>query len=239
MTRKLSAIGFFLAFSLFAIVGCEAQQGENQNNKTTTNQSLNNDSNMDKVSYGYGVLLGQSLKQQGMEELDLDRLKEGIRDVLLGGELEMSEEDALLAVQTYDMERRSSAAKVAEESENVWLDENGKKEGVITTSSGLQYKVLKEGNGNSPSATDRVKVDYEGTLLDGTVFDSSYERGEAIEFPLNQVISGWTEGVQLMKEGAKYEFYIPSRLAYGEQSPSPAIPANSTLIFIVELHEVL
>ena len=115
--------------------------------------------------------------------------------------------------------------------------ENGKKEGVKTTASGLQYKVLTAGTGKSPKATDVVEVNYEGKLLDGTVFDSSYERGEPIEFPLNQVIAGWTEGLQLMKEGGKYEFYIPSDIAYGEAG-NAGIEPNSTLIFTVELLKV-
>ena len=118
-----------------------------------------------------------------------------------------------------------------------FLAENGKKAGVKTTASGLQYKVITEGKGKMPKATDVVEVNYEGKLLDGKVFDSSYERGEPIEFPLNQVIAGWTEGLQLMKEGGKYEFYIPSDIAYGEAGNS-GIEPNSTLIFTVELLKV-
>ena len=120
-----------------------------------------------------------------------------------------------------------------------FLKENAKKEGVKTTASGLQYKVIKEGEGKSPKATDTVKVNYEGKLIDGKIFDSSYKRGEPIEFPLNGVIPGWTEGVQLMKEGATYEFVIPSKLAYGERgAPGGTIPPNATLIFKVELIQV-
>jgi FKBP-type peptidyl-prolyl cis-trans isomerase len=117
----------------------------------------------------------------------------------------------------------------------VFLEANGKKEGVTTTASGLQYKVIKAGTGAQPKATDTVKVHYKGTFLDGKTFDSSYDRGEPISFPLNRVIAGWTEGVQLMPVGATYEFYIPSNLAYGERGAGGAIPPNATLIFVVEL----
>ena len=121
---------------------------------------------------------------------------------------------------------------------DAYLKENAKKEGVKTTASGLQYQVIKEGEGKSPKATDTVLVHYKGTLLNGTEFDSSYKRNEPIEFPLNRVIPGWTEGVQLMKEGAKYQFTIPSKLAYGERGAGGAIPPNATLIFDVELLKV-
>ena len=119
-----------------------------------------------------------------------------------------------------------------------FLEDNAKKEGVVVTASGLQYKILTPGTGRSPKATDTVEVHYEGTLIDGTVFDSSYRRKESIEFPLNQVIAGWTEGVQLMQEGAKYRFYIPSRLAYGSRGAGGVIGPNQALIFDVELIKV-
>lgn len=129
-------------------------------------------------------------------------------------------------------------AQTALEKGQEFLKENAKKEGVKTTASGLQYKVLREGSGKQPKATDTVEVNYEGKLIDGTVFDSSYKRGESISFPLNQVIPGWTEGVQLMKEGAKYQFYIPSKLAYGSRGAGGAIGPDETLIFDVELIKV-
>lgn len=132
----------------------------------------------------------------------------------------------------------SLMAETELEKGEAFLKENAKKDGVKTTATGLQYKVLKEGEGKSPKATDTVKVNYEGKLIDGKVFDSSYKRGEPIEFPLNGVIPGWTEGVQLMKEGATYEFTIPSKLAYGERGAGGAIPPNATLIFKVELIQV-
>jgi len=129
-------------------------------------------------------------------------------------------------------------AQTALEKGQAFLKENAKKEGVKTTASGLQYKVLKEGTGKQPKPTDTVEVNYEGRLIDGTVFDSSYKRGQSITFPLNQVIPGWTEGVALMKEGAKYEFYIPSNLAYGSNGAGSDIGPDETLIFVVELIKV-
>ena len=128
--------------------------------------------------------------------------------------------------------------KVEVDEGKVFLEDNMKKTGITVTDRGLQYEVLQEGAGKSPSATDRVTVHYEGTLIDGTKFDSSYDRGEPIDFGLNQVIRGWTEGVQLMKEGSKYKFFIPSELAYGEQGSPGAIPPNAALIFTVELIRV-
>ena len=145
---------------------------------------------------------------------------------------------AIIAAATTILTPTILMAQTALEKGEAYLHENGKKEGVHTTASGLQYKVLKEGAGRSPKATDTVKVNYRGTLLDGTEFDSSYKRNQPIEFALNQVIPGWTEGVQLMKEGAKYEFVIPSKLAYGRRGAGGVIGPDETLIFEVELLSV-
>ncbi|MEC7283749.1 MAG: FKBP-type peptidyl-prolyl cis-trans isomerase, partial [Pseudomonadota bacterium] len=174
----------------------------------------------------------QDALQQGFKDGLNDTLKftpEQIQQIAQQGE------EVLRAKQ---QEMAEQAAEKNIEAGLAYLEENGKKEGVVTTESGLQYEVLEEGEGASPEATDMVKVHYRGTLLDGTEFDSSYKRGEPAEFPLNRVISGWTEGVQLMKEGAKYRFHIPSELAYGARSTG-AITPNSTLIFDVELLEVV
>ena len=136
-------------------------------------------------------------------------------------------------------EEQAAVAAEKKEAEQAYLAENAKKEGVQTTESGLQYKVIEEGSGESPAETDQVQVNYEGKLLDGTVFDSSYERQKPATFGVNQVISGWTEGLQLMKEGAKYEFYIPADLAYGQRGSGPKIGPGETLIFTVELLDVI
>ena len=195
-----------------------------------------------KSSYAIGMDIGSNFKRQ---ELDIDAkvLAAGIADAI-AGKTQMTEAEAKAAINdirtqmTAKMEskQKTDADKNVKDGE-AFLAANAKKDGVKTTASGLQYKVLKpgDGKGKMPKATDTVKVHYHGTLLDGSVFDSSVERGEPISFPLNGVIPGWTEGLQLMKEGDKFQFVIPGKLAYGAQSPSPKIGPNSTLVFDVEL----
>ncbi len=202
---------------------------------------------MDKLSYALGLGIGQQLKQMGLkDDLKVEDFAQSITDVLNDNELKVSNAEAQTLVNAYfqQMEEKMRAAnaekgKAAREEGRVFLENNGKRAEVVTTKSGLQYEVLKEGNDKHPKATDQVRCHYEGTLLDGTVFDSSYKRGEPAVFGLNQVIAGWTEGVQLMGEGAKYRFYIPYLLAYGENGAGASIPPYSTLIFDVELLEVL
>ncbi len=202
---------------------------------------------MDKLSYALGLGIGQQLKQMGLkDDLKVEDFAQSITDVLNDNELKVSNAEAQTLVNAYfqQMEEKMNAAnaekgKAAREEGRVFLENNGKRAEVVTTKSGLQYEVLKEGNGKHPKATDQVRCHYEGTLLDGTVFDSSYKRNEPAVFGLNQVIAGWTEGVQLMGEGAKYRFYIPYLLAYGERGAGASIPPYSTLIFDVELLEVL
>jgi FKBP-type peptidyl-prolyl cis-trans isomerase FklB len=201
---------------------------------------------MDKLSYALGLGIGQQLAQMGATNLNVDDFAQSIKDVLQGNELKVSHREAQQIVQDYfakqeekmnaERAEKGKAAKVAGEQ---YLAENAKKEGVITLPSGLQYQVLKEGNGKKPSAKDSVKCHYEGFLIDGTVFDSSVQRGEPAVFGLQQVIAGWTEGLQLMQEGAKYRFFIPYRLAYGEGGAGGMIPPYAALIFDVELIEVV
>ena len=200
---------------------------------------------MDKVSYSLGLGIGQQLAQMGANGISAEDFAQAIKDVLEGNELKISHRDAQGIVQEFFQKKeaeiqaqRAEQGKIHKEAGEKFLAENTKKEGVITLPSGLQYEVLKEGNGKKPSAKDTVVCHYEGTLIDGTVFDSSYKRGEAATFPLQQVIAGWTEGVQLMQEGAKYRFYIPYRLAYGEGGAGAQIPPFAALIFDVELIEV-
>jgi len=199
---------------------------------------------MDKVSYALGIGIGRQLSQMGAADLNIDDFAQAIKDVI-AGDLKLGDAEAQQIVQEFfakqEEKQKAEAAekgKAAKQDGEKFLAENGKKEGVITTVSGLQYQVLREGNGQSPKATDTVECHYEGTLIDGTKFDSSYDRGQTATFPLNQVIAGWTEGLQLMKEGAKYRFFIPYELGYGERGAGTSIPPFSTLVFDVELVSV-
>ena len=201
---------------------------------------------MDKVSYALGLGIGQQLAQMGASELNIDDFAQAIKDVVSGSELKVQHREAQQIVQEYFQKQeqkmnaqRAEAGKVHKEAGEKYLAENAKKDGVITLPSGLQYQVLKEGNGKKPTAKDTVKCHYEGFLIDGTVFDSSVQRGEPATFPLQQVSAGWTEGLQLMQEGAKYRFFIPYRLAYGEGGAGSSIPPFAALVFDVELIEVM
>lgn len=202
---------------------------------------------MDKLSYALGLGIGQQLKQMGLKDsLVIDDFAASIADVLNDNDLKVSHQEGQAIVNAFfqDLESKQKAAqaeagKAAKTAGEDFLAENAKKEGVTVTKSGLQYEVLNEGSGKKPKATDTVRCHYEGRLLDGTVFDSSYKRNEPADFGLQQVIAGWTEGVQLMSEGAKYRFYIPYMLAYGEGGAGAMIPPFSTLVFDVELIKVL
>ena len=201
---------------------------------------------MDKVSYALGIGIGHQLANMGGQELNIDDFAQAVKDVLGGKELKIKSSEAQMIVQEIFAaqeqkinKQREEAGKMAKEAGEKYLAENAKKDGIITLPSGLQYQVLKEGNGKKPSAKDSVKCHYEGFLIDGTVFDSSVQRGEPAVFGLQQVIAGWTEGLQLMQEGAKYRFFIPYRLAYGEGGAGGSIPPYAALIFDVELIQVM
>ena len=201
---------------------------------------------MDKLSYALGLGIGQQLSQMGASDISAEDFAQAIKDVLEGNELKVSHREAQAIVQDYFQKQeqklqaqRAEAGKAHKEAGEKYLAENAKKEGVITLPSGLQYQVLKEGSGKKPTAKDTVQCHYEGFLIDGTVFDSSIQRGEPATFPLQQVIAGWTEGLQLMQEGAKYRFFIPYRLGYGEGGAGNSIPPFAALIFDVELIQVV
>ncbi len=202
---------------------------------------------MDKFSYALGLGIGQQLKQMGLKgKLVINDFAASITDVLEDNDLKVSHQEGQQIVNAFfrELEQKQNAAKAeagkaAKEEGAKFLAENAKKDSVIVTKSGLQYEVLTEGTGKQPKATDTVRCHYEGRLLDGTIFDSSYKRNAPADFGLQQVIAGWTEGVQLMAEGAKYRFYIPYMLAYGEGGAGAMIPPFATLIFDVELIKVL
>lgn len=194
---------------------------------------------MNKISYALGLGIGHQLKSMNIEDFSVEDFAKSISDVMSGKETAMTSQEAQVMLNEYFQKKEKEQAQTAIAEGKVYLEENAKRDGVTQTKSGLQYEVLTEGTGKSPKATDTVRCHYEGRLLDGTVFDSSYKRGEPADFGLNQVIPGWTEGVQLMKEGAKFRFHIPYLLAYGERGAGAQIPPYSTLIFDVELIKVL
>jgi FKBP-type peptidyl-prolyl cis-trans isomerase len=215
---------FLLPFLPLAFAACNGQK------------QIDLTSDKGKMSYFIGQQVGKQLKQQNLD-IDGDVIAASISDVMAGKEPRLTQAEMMAVMQKAQAAQGSKSAaegKVNLEKGAAFLADNKKKSGVKTTASGLQYEVMTEGKGASPKATDTVKVHYKGTLLDGTKFDSSYDRGQPAEFPLNGVIRGWTEGLQLMKVGGKNKLYVPSDLAYGPQG-RPGIPANSVLIFEVEL----
>lgn len=194
---------------------------------------------VDSLSAAIGVSFSNSLTSQGISDVNIDVLTKTITAALKGEKTTFSSEEANKFIGEYFqkmMEEKGAAVKIEGEK---FLEENKKKTGVTTTASGLQYSVIKMGDGPKPSATDKVKTHYHGTLTNGTVFDSSVDRGEPVEFPVNGVIKGWTEALQLMPVGSKWKLYIPYDLAYGERAAGPQIPAYSALVFEVELLEIV
>lgn len=194
---------------------------------------------MEKLSYALGMIIGHNLKGMNVTNLNGADFAKAVEDVLSGAKTAISDTEAQQLVTDYLQRQEAEKGAAAREAGEKFLAENAKKEGVTVLPSGLQYSVITEGKGRKPAATDSVKCHYEGTLIDGTVFDSSYRRGEPATFPLNGVIAGWTEGVQLMAEGAKFRFFIPFNLAYGSRGAGQSIPPYAALIFDVELLEVL
>ena len=190
---------------------------------------------MDKISYAIGLSMGQNLMGSGVTSLEYADLAAGIKDVLEKNQPQISYQEAQQVLGKFFSELEEKIAGEAKAAGEAFLVENAKREGVKVTESGLQYEVLEATIGQKPKATDKVRVHYEGTLIDGTVFDSSYKRGESITFGLNQVIKGWTEGLQLMSIGSKYKLYLPYQLAYGERGAGANIPPYAALIFTVEL----
>ena len=222
-----------------------AQATAQNNSSVASNNNVTNDSSApEKVGYSFGYLMGKS-NADAVKDLDVNTFLAGFKDGYGGKAAALTEDQMKTTLLQYkqnqdavEMKAFEQKAKANTEAATKFLADNAKKEGVKTTASGLQYQVLKQGTGKRPTATSKVTVHYEGRLMDGTVFDSSIDRGEPLSFALNQVIAGWTEGLQLMQEGSKYRFVIPSNLAYGETGAGESIGPNSTLIFDVELLKV-
>lgn len=195
------------------------------------------ETNVDKMSYGIGMSMARSVTGQPIE-INAEAMIAGLQDVLNEKPARLEESvirEAFAAVREEQMAKQQVESEAVLKEGETYLAETRNKEGVKPTDSGLLYEVLVEGEGDKPAASDTVEVHYQGTLIDGTVFDSSIERGTPAKFPVNRVISGWTEALQMMKVGGKWRLHIPAELAYGAQSPSPRIPANSVLVFEVEL----
>lgn len=224
------------------LVGCGQESETPHTHAVSQEKEVKLETTEQKVSYGIGVNIGRQLSDDSAD-IDPQTVIAGINDLLSGSELKMSDEEIQQAFQEMREKAMEEQRKQAEEAAQVGVDflaENAKKEGINVTETGLQYEVLSASDaGASPSATDTVRVHYHGTLINGDVFDSSVDRGQPAEFPVNRVIAGWTEALQMMKVGDKWKLYIPAELAYGERSPSASIPPHSALIFEVELLDVL
>ncbi len=226
---------YFLAIA-FVVAATSCQQGGTK--------SVKLESNIDSVSYAIGILVGANNLQQlknapGGSELNKDVMAAAFTIASTEGEAKMTEEEAQSVVQNFFQAQGKKEAQENLEKGNSFLEENAKRPGITTTESGLQYEVLTEGTGPKPTAEDRVRVHYHGTLIDGTVFDSSVERGEPAVFGVGQVIPGWTEALQLMPVGSKWKIYLPASIAYGERGAGQDIGPNSALIFEVELLEIV
>jgi len=196
------------------------------------------ESEMEKVSYSLGVNMASSVKSQGLESIDANAVAKAFNDVFEGKDLDISEEESMSILQEFFGKIQAEKSAKANEAGKTYLAENAKKEGVTTTESGLQYEVINSGKGAKPAPSDQVTVHYHGTLLDGTVFDSSVDRGEPASFGVTQVIKGWTEALQLMSIGDKWKLTIPSDLAYGDQGAGGMIGPGATLVFEVELLDI-
>lgn len=253
--KSLKSVISLSLLTALSLVGCSSINSKEQSNISTktltattennkqTNTISENSPELAQVSYSFGFIMGESNKET-VNDLDLTAFYQGFQDAYQNKEATLSKEQMQKVLLAYQQRKETEYAREIETLAEInlakgkqFLSENAKKSGIKTTASGLQYEIIKEGKGETPKASDTVKVNYEGKLIDGTIFDSSYERGEAVALPLTQVIVGWTEGLQLMKTGAKYRFYIPADLAYGSAGVS-GIEPNSVLIFDVELLEI-
>lgn len=232
-----------LPLALATLVAACNKPGENGAAQNTTSSDLSTDAQ--KLGYAIGYNIGHNLSQIPKDDVDVKTLEKGLEESLAGQTARLSDKDReqvlaaeMRKVQQAKMEERKQLADQNQQASDKFLADNAKKPGVKTTASGLEYEVLTEGKGPHPTKDDKVTVNYKGTLIDGTVFDSSYDRGQPATFPLANVIPGWTEGLQLMSPGAKYKFYIPPKLAYGERGAGTKIGPNQALVFEVELLKI-
>ena len=213
--------------AILSLTACEGQKNKEAKSSLTTQ--------LDSVSYGIGVSIGGSLKKDGLDQVDVDLIAKGMTDAMKGEKQMITAADANMVIQQYMQAAQKKKAEANLAKEKKFLEENGKKQGVTTLPSGLQYQVEKMGTGPKPVLTDKVTVHYHGTTIDGVVFDSSVERGQPYQTLVNQVVPGWVEALQLMPVGSKWKLFIPSTLAYGERGSGPKIGPNETLIFDLEL----
>jgi FKBP-type peptidyl-prolyl cis-trans isomerase FklB len=227
-------LSFLLCFQLFA-----QTKKKSATKATGTAVPVKLVTQTDSLSYSIGIMVAGFYKQQGITAINSDLVNLAIQDKMKGDNTLLNEQQCNQVVMNYIEKAKAEKSAAAKMQGQTFLAENKTKPGVVTTASGLQYLILKEGTGPKPAVTDKVKCDYEGKLIDGTVFDSSIKSGKPIEFAVNGVIKGWTEALQLMNTGSKWRLYIPSELAYGDQQMGPDIKPGSTLIFDVELIEIV
>ncbi len=240
--KKLFTLALILSICIYGCTGTKVANQDAVSTAVTTTvpeeKVAIQKNDMDSLSYSVGVLIAQNLKQQGLDKVQSPDVAQAISDVLSGGELRMSLEEANMTFQTYMQAQQQKQFEGNVTEGKKFLEENGKREGVVTLPSGLQYEILKEGTGPKPAATDNVSTHYHGTLINGTVFDSSVQRGQPASFPVNGVIQGWQEALQLMPVGSKWKLFVPHNLAYGERGAGNDIKPFSTLIFEVELLKI-
>jgi FKBP-type peptidyl-prolyl cis-trans isomerase FklB len=223
----------FITFSLFA----QSKKKSSTTANPTTIARLNNQT--DSLSYSIGIMVASFYKQQGITNINDTLVNRAIKDKMKGDSTLLTEQQCNQVLMGFIEKAKAEKASAAKKQGEAFLAENKTKPGVVTTASGLQYLILKEGTGPKPTSKDKVKCDYEGKLIDGTVFDSSVKQGKPIEFAVNGVIPGWTEALQIMNTGSKYRLFIPSNLAYGDQQMGSDIKPGSTLIFDVDLIEIV
>lgn len=226
MNLKITTILF--GIGLFILAACNSQN-------SGVSETIELKTTIDSVSYGLGVSIGENMIKSGMDSMNYSAFATALYHVFEGKQVSISEEDANALLNKYFSEMQMKKAEKGKVEGKLFLENNAKAEGIVTLPSGLQYKVLKTGTGPKPTVTDKVSVHYTGKLLDGKVFDSSVERNEPASFEVGGVIAGWTEALQLMNVGSKWELYIPSELGYGERGAGGVIPPHATLIFEVEL----